>query len=183
MKVIETTLPGVLIIEPRVFGDERGFFKETFSARRYRDEAGITLAFVQDNHSRSRKGVLRGLHFQHNRPQGKLIGVTAGSVYDVVVDIDPASATFGCHVAVDLSESNHRQLWIPPGYAHGFCVTSEVADISYKCTEYYDPHDERGLAWNCPEVGIAWPIAHPLLSVRDQRHPGLLALAGLGADD
>lgn len=176
MNIIETTLPGVLIIEPQVFGDERGFFKETFSARRYRDEAGITLPLVQDNQSRSRKGVLRGLHFQRTRLQGKLINVTAGSIYDVAVDIDPDSATFGRHVAAELSDTNHRQLWIPPGYAHGFCVISEIADITYKCTDYYDAADEGGLAWDCPEVGIAWPVTQPLLSPRDQHLPGLSAL-------
>lgn len=176
MNVIETALPGMLIIEPRVFGDERGFLKETFSTQRYRDEAGITLPFVQDNQSRSRKGVLRGLHFQRTHPQGKLISVTAGSVYDVTVDINPDSATFGRYVAVDLSEANHRQLWIPPGYAHGFCVTSEVVDFAYKCTAYYDATDEGGLAWDCPELDIPWPISHPLLSPRDQHHPGLSAL-------
>lgn len=175
MNVIETALPGVLIIEPQVFGDDRGFFKETFSAQRYRDEAGITLPFVQDNQSRSRKGVLRGLHFQRTHPQGKLISVTVGSIYDVAVDIDPDSATFGRHVAVDLNETNHRQLWIPPGYAHGFCVTSEIVDLAYKCTDYYDAADEGGLAWDCPDLDIPWPIAQPLLSLRDQGHPGLSA--------
>lgn len=175
MNVIPTALPGVLIIEPRVLGDERGFFKEIFSARRYRDEAGITLPFVQDNQSRSGKGVLRGLHFQRRHPQGKLISVTMGSIYDVTVDINPQSAHYGQYAAVELSEDNHRQLWIPPGYAHGFCVTSEGADLSYKCTSYYDATDEGGLAWNCPEIGIPWPITQPLLSARDRRHPGLSA--------
>ncbi|HCT9233245.1 dTDP-4-dehydrorhamnose 3,5-epimerase [Alcaligenes sp. WGS1538] len=177
MNVIETALKGVLIIEPRVFGDERGFFKETFSAQRYRDEAGLTLDFVQDNHSRSQKGVLRGLHFQKTRPQGKLVGVARGSVYDVAVDIDPDSATFGTYVGVELNDSNHRQLWIPPGYAHGFCVLSDIADFTYKCTDYYFPQDEGGLAWNCPEVGIAWPIHDPQLSEKDKRYPGLSELA------
>ncbi|HMY79153.1 MAG TPA: dTDP-4-dehydrorhamnose 3,5-epimerase, partial [Thauera aminoaromatica] len=131
MKVIETALPGVLIIEPKAFGDHRGFFLETFQVERYR-EAGITLPFVQDNHSRSQRGVLRGLHFQKTRPQGKLVSVSRGAVYDVAVDIDPASATYGQFVGVELNDDNHRQLWIPPGYAHGFCVLSEVADFQYK---------------------------------------------------
>ncbi|MER1966549.1 dTDP-4-dehydrorhamnose 3,5-epimerase [Castellaniella sp. GW247-6E4] len=177
MNIIETALPGVLVIEPRVIGDARGFFMETFSARRYRDEAGITLPFVQDNVSRSRHGVLRGLHFQRRHPQGKLIQVIEGSVFDVAVDVDPASPTFGQHAAVALSAVDHRQVWIPPGYAHGFCVTSETAILYYKCTDYYDPADERGLAWNCPELAISWPIDGPILSDRDHRHPGLTELA------
>ncbi len=175
MKVINTVLPGVRIIEPQVFGDARGFFLESFSARRYREVAGIELAFVQDNVSRSAHGVLRGLHFQHTRPQGKLIQVIEGSVFDVAVDIDPRSATFGRHVAVELSADTHRQVWIPPGYAHGFCVTSDTALFQYKCTDYYDPADEGGLAWNCPELAIPWPVAAPNLSDKDQRYPGLSA--------
>lgn len=173
MKVADTALPGVRVIEPRVFGDARGFFLESFSARRYREEAGIELDFVQDNVSRSARGVLRGLHFQRTRPQGKLIQVIAGAVFDVAVDIDPRSATFGQHVAVELSADNHRQIWIPPGYAHGFCVTSEAAIFQYKCTDYYDPADEGGLAWNCPDLAIPWPILDPILSDKDRRHPGL----------
>jgi dTDP-4-dehydrorhamnose 3,5-epimerase len=177
MKVTKTILPGVQIIEPDVFGDARGFFKETFSARRYREMAGINLPFVQDNHSRSHKGVLHGLHFQKTHPQGKLIGVVRGAVFDVAVDIDPNSATFGQYVGIELSDDNHRQMWIPPGYAHGFCVLSEVADLTYKCTDYYDQQDEGGLAWNCPQVGIDWPISNPRLSVKDQKHPTLGELA------
>ncbi len=173
MKVADTALPGVRVIEPQVFGDARGFFLESFSARRYREEAGIELDFVQDNVSRSARGVLRGLHFQRTRPQGKLIQVIAGAVFDVAVDIDPRSATFGQHVAVELSADNHRQIWIPPGYAHGFCVTSEAAIFQYKCTDYYDPADEGGLAWNCPDLAIPWPIRDPILSDKDRRHPGL----------
>ncbi|HMX14786.1 MAG TPA: dTDP-4-dehydrorhamnose 3,5-epimerase, partial [Thauera aminoaromatica] len=157
MKVIETALPGVLIIEPKAFGDHRGFFLETFQVERYR-EAGITLPFVQDNHSRSQRGVLRGLHFQKTRPQGKLVSVSRGAVYDVAVDIDPSSATHGKFVGVELNDDNHRQMWVPPGYAHGFCVLSEVADFQYKCTDFYFPADEGGLAWNDPDVGIPWPI-------------------------
>ena len=176
MKVIETALPGVLIIEPKVFGDHRGFFLETFQVDRYR-EAGITLPFVQDNHSRSQRGVLRGLHFQKTRPQGKLVSVSRGAVYDVAVDIDPASATCGKFVGVELSDENHRQLWIPPGYAHGFCVVSDVADFQYKCTDFYSPEDEGGLIWNDPDVGIPWPIAEPQLSGKDLKNPRLRELA------
>ena len=176
MKVIETALPGVLIIEPKVFGDHRGFFLETFQVERYR-EAGIALPFVQDNHSRSQRGVLRGLHFQRTRPQGKLVSVSRGAVYDVAVDIDPASATYGRFVGVELSDDNHRQLWIPPGYAHGFCVLSEVADFQYKCTDLYFPEDEGGLSWNDPDVGIPWPIAEPQLSAKDLKNPRLRELA------
>lgn len=175
MKVIETALPGVLIIEPKVFGDHRGFFLETFQVDRYR-EAGITLPFVQDNHSRSQRGVLRGLHFQKTRPQGKLVSVSRGAVYDVAVDIDPASATCGKFVGVELSDENHRQLWIPPGYAHGFCVVSDVADFQYKCTDFYSPEDEGGLIWNDPDVGIPWPIAEPQLSGKDLKNPRLREL-------
>ncbi len=178
MEVMATALPGVLLIRPRVFGDERGFFLETFSAERYRQVAGIRLPFVQDNHSRSRRGVLRGLHFQRTRAQGKLVGVARGSVFDVAVDIDPASPTCGRHVGVELSDANHLQLWVPPGYAHGFCVLSEVADVVYKCTHYYHPEDEGGLAWNCPRLGIPWPIDAPLLSAKDRGYPGLDELLG-----
>ena len=172
MNVVETALPGVLIIEPKAFGDHRGFFLETFQVERYR-EAGITLPFVQDNHSRSQRGVLRGLHFQKTRPQGKLVSVSRGAVYDVAVDIDPASATYGQFVGVELNDDNHRQLWIPPGYAHGFCVLSEVADFQYKCTDFYFPADEGGLLWNDPDVGIPWPITEPQLSAKDIDNPRL----------
>jgi len=175
VKIIETPLPGVLIIEPKVSGDHRGFFLETFQVDRYR-EAGITLPFVQDNHSRSRRGVLRGLHFQKTRPQGKLVSVSHGAVYDVAVDINPTSNTYGKFVGVELNDENHRQLWIPPGYAHGFCVLSEVADFQYKCTDFYFPADEGGLIWNDPDVGIRWPVAEPQLSVKDMNNPRLRAL-------
>ncbi|BCR24081.1 dTDP-4-dehydrorhamnose 3,5-epimerase [Aquipseudomonas alcaligenes] len=172
MKVIETQLAGVLIVEPKVFGDHRGFFLETFQVERYRD-AGIGMSFVQDNHSRSQRGVLRGLHFQRTRPQGKLVGVSRGAVYDVAVDINPDSPTCGQYVGVELNDENHRQLWVPPGYAHGFCVLSEVADFQYKCTDYYQPEDEGGLLWNDPDVGIPWPVAEPQLSAKDQLNPRL----------
>jgi len=172
VKVIETQLAGVLIVEPKVFGDHRGFFLETFQVERYRD-AGIGLPFVQDNHSRSQRGVLRGLHFQRTRPQGKLVSVSRGAVYDVAVDINPDSPTCGQYVGVELNDENHRQLWVPPGYAHGFCVLSEVADFQYKCTDYYQPEDEGGLLWNDPDVGIPWPVAEPQLSAKDQLNPRL----------
>ena len=174
--MIKTKLLGVLIIEPKVFGDQRGFFKETFSVERYKTQAGIEQAFVQDNHSRSRKGVLRGLHFQKTKPQGKLVSVTRGAVYDVVADINPESLTYGQYVGVELSEDNHRQLWVPPGYAHGFCVLSEEVDFVYKCTDYYDPSDEGGVAWNCPMLNINWPIDNVQLSEKDQIYPGLKEL-------
>ena len=172
MKVEETELPGVLILTPRVFGDRRGFFKEIFHGERYK-EAGIILDFVQDNFSRSSQGVLRGMHFQKTKPQGKLVQCLKGSIYDVVVDIDSKSKTFGKFVGVELSDENHNQIYVPPGYAHGFCVTSEMADISYKCTDYYCPEDEGGLAWNDPEIGIDWPILNPTLSEKDKVHPML----------
>ncbi|PWW38178.1 dTDP-4-dehydrorhamnose 3,5-epimerase [Chromohalobacter israelensis] len=175
MQVFETKLPGVLIIKPKVFGDYRGFFLETYQIERYR-EAGIELPFVQDNHSRSQRGVLRGMHLQRSRPQGKLVSVSHGTVYDVAVDIDPASSTFGQYVGVELNDDNHLQLWIPPGYAHGFCVLSDVADFQYKCTDYYHPQDESGLLWNDPDVGIDWPIDSPQLSDKDQRLPTLRQL-------
>jgi dTDP-4-dehydrorhamnose 3,5-epimerase len=177
MNVIQTQLPGVLIIEPKVFGDERGFFVECYQEPRYRD-AGIELPFVQDNHSRSQYGVLRGLHFQRNRPQGKLVRVTRGAVYDVAVDIDPESPTCGEYVGVELSADNHLQLWIPPGYAHGFCVLSDIADFQYKCTDLYFPEEEGGLIWNDPDVNIPWPVETPKLSEKDLRNPSLRTLLG-----
>ena len=172
MKIIPTALPGVLIIEPQVFGDARGFFLESFHSARYA-EAGITLPFVQDNHSRSQRHVLRGLHMQRTHPQGKLVSVSRGAIVDVTVDINPHSATFGEHITVELNDENHRQLWIPPGYAHGFCVLSAMADMHYKCTALYDPKDEAGVIWNDPEVNIAWPTDTPLLSAKDQQLPRL----------
>ena len=175
MNVTETKLAGVLIIEPKVFGDARGFFKETFQAERYR-EAGIEHMFVQDNYSRSQKGVLRGLHFQITKPQGKLVSCPKGTVFDVAVDIDPESTTYGQYVGVELTEENHKQMWVPPGYAHGFCVLSETADFHYKCTDYFDPSDEGGVIWNDPGVAIDWPIAHPSLSSKDALLPTLAEL-------
>ena len=172
MKVTETKLPGVLLIEQRLFGDHRGFFKETFHIERYA-ALGINLTFVQDNHSCSQRGVLRGLHFQKSRPQGKLVSCSRGGVYDVAVDINPSSQTFGQYVGVELTEHNHRQLWIPPGFAHGFCVVTEIADFHYKCTDIYSPKDEGGLVWNDPDVCIDWPIQDPQLSVKDLSLPSL----------
>tara|TARA_R110001583_G_scaffold15680_4_gene64395 strand:- start:959 stop:1492 length:534 start_codon:yes stop_codon:yes gene_type:complete len=175
MRVIDTKLAGVKIIEPRVFGDARGFFLETFQADRYA-EHGMTLPFVQDNHSRSGKGVLRGLHFQKTKPQGKLVRVVRGEVFDVAVDVRPGSPTFGQWEGVVLSDDNKRQYWIPPGLAHGFVVLSESADFEYKCTDYYDPSDEGCLLWNDPAVGIEWPVTSPLLSAKDQQGLSLAAL-------
>lgn len=172
MKVTETPLPGVLIIEPRVFVDPRGFFKETFQLQRYR-EAGIMYDFLQDNHSRSQKGVLRGLHFQITKPQGKLVSCSCGAVFDVAVDVDPTSVTFGQYTGVELTENNHLQLWVPPGYAHGFCVLTEFADVQYKCTDYYDPSDEGGVIWNDHDLAIDWPIDKPLVSDEDANLPSL----------
>jgi dTDP-4-dehydrorhamnose 3,5-epimerase len=177
MNILTTGLPGVLIIEPTLFGDERGFFVETFQVDRYREQAGIEQAFVQDNHSRSRRGVLRGMHAQKRNPQGKLVRVARGEVYDVVVDIDARSPTFGKWEAVVLSDDNARQLWIPPGYAHGFLVLSEVADFEYKCTAYYEPEDEIGVVWSDPAIAIPWPVTDPIVSAKDRALPTLDRLA------
>lgn len=175
MRVIETKLPGVLIIEPKVFGDARGFFLETFQKKRYIDTGipGEGLEFVQDNHSRSSKGVLRGLHFQLESPQGKLVSAGTGAVFDVAADVNPDSATYGRWVGVELNEENHRQLWISPGYAHGFCVLSEIADFQYKCTALYHPQSDSGVAWNDSDLAIEWPIDEPLLSDKDKALPTL----------
>ena len=167
MNIIQTGLQDCVIIEPKVFGDERGFFLETFHTSRYADLAGISLPFVQDNYSRSAKGVLRGLHFQKTKPQGKLISVVRGEVYDVAVDIRKGSSAFGQWVGVILSEENKKQLWVPPGFAHGFVVLSEIADFEYKCTDYYDPSDEGSILWNDPDLAIVWPVENPILSDKD----------------
>ncbi len=169
MQVHETKIPGVKIIQPKVFGDARGFFLETFEKKRYQDMLGIHLDFVQDNHSRSQKGVLRGLHFQKTNPQGKLVRVVRGEVFDVAVDIRKDSPTFGQWAGVLLSEENKTQFWVPPGLAHGFVVLSDMADFEYKCTDYYHPQAEGCLIWNDPTVNIDWPISQPLLSEKDQR--------------
>lgn len=168
MKVIPTAIAGPLILEPKVFGDARGFFMESYNARAFHEATGLDVSFVQDNHSRSGKGVLRGLHYQIQQSQGKLVRVVRGSVFDVVVDLRRSSPTFGRWVGVELSEENNRQFWIPPGFAHGFLVTSDSADFLYKTTDYYAPEHERSLAWNDPDVGVAWPLdAAPLLSAKD----------------
>ena len=176
MRFVPTELPGVLVIEPDVHQDARGFFVETYHAEKYR-EGGIEGPFVQDNHSRSVKGTLRGLHLQLRRPQGKLIRVIEGEIYDVAVDVRRGSPTFGCWIGVTLSAANFKQCYVPPGFAHGFCVVSDDAQVEYKCTDLYDPASEIGIAWNDPALGIIWPIAEPLLSDRDRRHPLLAALA------
>jgi len=175
MKFQETELPGVIVVEPDVFRDARGFFLETFHAQKYA-EAGIREAFVQDNHSRSVKGTLRGLHAQRKNPQGKLVRAVRGEIFDVAVDIRQGSKTYGRWVGVHLSEDTFRQLYVPPGYAHGFCVLSETAEVEYKCTTLYDRTDELGLIWNDPEVGIRWPIEAPLLSAKDAVLPTLANL-------
>ena len=167
MNVIKTKLESCVIIEPKVFGDERGFFLETFQAERYTSEAGITLPIVQDNHSRSSKSVLRGLHFQKTKPQGKLVRVVRGQVYDVAVDIRNGSPTYGQWEGLILSEENKTQLWVPPGFAHGFVVLSDTADFEYKCTDYYDPSDEGSILWNDSDLDIPWPIDNPILSNKD----------------
>ena len=167
MKVIETSICGCVIIEPTVFGDERGFFLETFHAARYAESAGINLPFVQDNHSRSSKRVLRGLHFQKTKPQGKLVRVVRGEVYDVAVDIRANSKTFGKWEAVILSEQNKLQFWVPPGFAHGFVVLSDIADFEYKCTDFYDSTDEGSILWSDPDLGIQWPVQNPIVSSKD----------------
>lgn len=168
MKVNQTNLPGVLHIEPKVFGDARGFFLETYNKERYMAAGFPDVDFIQDNHSRSSKGVLRGLHFQLNNPQGKLVQVATGTVFDVAVDIRVGSPTFGQSYGCILSEENHHQLWIPPKFAHGFCVLSETADFCYKCTDYYRPDDEGGLLWSDAALGIDWPLSEPLLSDKDK---------------
>jgi dTDP-4-dehydrorhamnose 3,5-epimerase len=167
MKVIPTKLEDCVVIEPRVFGDERGFFLETYQQDRYKDIAGINLTFVQDNHSRSSKGVLRGLHFQTKNPQGKLVRVVYGEVYDVAVDIRKGSKTYGEWEGVLLSSENKKQIWVPPGFAHGFMVTSDVADLEYKCTDYYDPNNEGCIIWNDPDLLIDWPSLNPIISEKD----------------
>lgn len=169
MNVIKTAIPDVLIIEPKVFGDARGFFFESHNQRRFEEMTGVRLPFVQDNHSRSARGVLRGLHYQMYQPQGKLVRVTQGEVFDVAVDMRRSSPTFGQSVSLLLSAENYRQLWIPPGFAHGFLVTSDSADFLYKTTDYYAPEHERSLLWNDPALGIDWPLqGEPVLSAKDK---------------
>ncbi|MES2675593.1 MAG: dTDP-4-dehydrorhamnose 3,5-epimerase [Pseudomonadota bacterium] len=177
MNVIQTGLKDCVIIEPKVFGDERGFFLETFQAERYAELAGINLPFVQDNYSRSSKGVLRGLHFQKKKPQGKLVRVVRGAVFDVAVDIRLDSSTFGKWEGVILSEENKRQFWVPPGFAHGFLVITNEADFEYKCTDYYDPSDEGSIIWDDVDINIKWPENINIkLSEKDTRAPGFKGL-------
>lgn len=166
MKVIQTDLPGVLVVEPRVHRDERGFFVESYHARRYAD-AGIAETFVQDNHSRSVRGTLRGLHAQLERPQAKLVRVLRGEIFDVVADVRRGSPTFARWIAVRLSHDNFLQVYVPKGFAHGFCVLSEEAEVEYKCSDFYQPGDELGLKWDDPQVGVEWPVAAPILSDKD----------------
>ena len=172
MNVIETDLPGVLLVEPTVFGDDRGFFLETFHVERYA-QAGIVGPFVQDNLSASRRGVLRGLHFQHPHAQGKLVSVVQGEVFDVAVDIRYGSPTFGCWTGALLDAKNKRQIYVPPGFAHGFCTLSESALFAYKCTAFFHPDTEGTVLWNDPSIGIEWPITSPLLSEKDGGAPPL----------
>lgn len=166
MRFIETSLPGVLLIEPALFADERGFFMETYHAARFA-EAGIDAAFVQDNHSRSARGVLRGLHYQEPNPQGKLVRCTRGALFDVAVDIRVGSPTFARWYGLELSESNRRMLWIPPGFAHGFCALEEESDLVYKCTALYVREHDHAILWNDPDIAIEWPLLTPLLSAKD----------------
>jgi len=169
MKVIHTAIPDLLILEPKVFGDQRGFFFESYNQQTFHDVTGVTATFVQDNHSRSGKNVLRGLHYQIKQPQGKLVRVIAGCVLDVAVDLRKSSATFGHWAGAELSGENHRQLWVPPGFAHGFLVLSEQVDFLYKTTDYYAPEYERCIRWDDPDIGIDWPENHvPLLSAKDE---------------
>ncbi|MHB1214947.1 MAG: dTDP-4-dehydrorhamnose 3,5-epimerase [Thiobacillus sp.] len=171
MNVIETALPGVLLLEPKVFGDARGFFLESWNRRAFA-ELGLDLDFVQDNHSRSARGVLRGLHYQLNDPQGKLVRVVSGAVFDVAVDLRTSSPHFGRWVGYELSADNHRMLWIPPGFGHGFLVLSDTADFLYKTTAYYAPQWDRGVRWDDPQIGVEWPLdGAPTLSAKDQALP------------
>lgn len=181
MKVTTTALPGVVILEPKVFGDNRGFFLESFNRRVFQEATGFDGEFVQDNHSRSSRGVLRGLHYQVRQPQGKLVRVVRGAVFDVAVDLRRSSPTFGKWAGVELTEENQLQFWVPPGFAHGFVVLSESADFLYKATDYYAPQHERAVAWNDPSIGINWPVdLQPLLSEKDACAP-LLAQAEVDA--
>lgn len=169
MNILPTTIPEVLIIEPTVFGDARGYFYESYNQRRFEELSGVAASFVQDNQSRSTRGVLRGLHYQIQQPQGKLVRVLAGEIFDVCVDLRRSSPTFGQAVWVMLSAENFRQLWVPPGFAHGFVVTSASADVAYKTTDYYAPAHERSLLWNDPALAIPWPLdSAPQLSAKDQ---------------
>jgi len=177
VKVIQTDLPGVLVLEPRVYRDDRGFFYESYNADRFGEHRalGLPTSFVQDNHSRSTANVLRGLHYQLRRPQGKLVTCVRGTIFDVAVDIRVGSPTFRRWTAVVLEEDSPRFLWIPPGFAHGFCVLSPVADVIYKCTDVYDASDDRGILWSDADVGIPWPVSDPVMSEKDRRYSALTA--------
>jgi dTDP-4-dehydrorhamnose 3,5-epimerase len=175
MRFAETEIPGVILIEPDVYRDERGFFLETYHARKYAAH-GLDVGFVQDNQSSSIKDTLRGLHMQLRNPQGKLVRAVKGSIWDVAVDVRPGSPTVGRWTAVTLTADNFRQLYVPPGCAHGFCVTSDEAEVEYKCTAVYDPADEIGVAYDDPQIAIRWPVANPILSHRDRQNPPLSAL-------
>lgn len=177
MNFIPTALGGVIVVEPDVFRDDRGFFLETFSRAKY-SRGGIDCEFLQDNHSRSQRNTIRGLHAQRQHPQGKLVRVLIGSILDVVVDIRRDSPTYLKWISVELSADNFRQIYVPPGFAHGICITSDVADIEYKCTDYYDPNDELRIAWNDPAIGIRWPIENPILSDKDREAPTLAEQQG-----
>lgn len=177
MIVYESDLKGLLVIEPQIFGDDRGFFMETFRSERYA-EIGIALPFVQDNLSRSSHGVVRGLHFQKARPQGKLVTCIRGRVLDVVVDLRSYSESLGQSFSIILDSDKKTQLWVPPGFAHGFSVLSESADFLYKCTDYYCPHDESGILWSDPDLAIDWLVANPFVSEKDQKLPGLREIIG-----
>lgn len=177
MQITRTSIPDVLIIEPKVFGDSRGFFYESFNQKAFAEATGLDLQFVQDNHSRSAKNVLRGLHYQIQHPQGKIVRVVQGAVFDVAVDLRKGSATFGQWVGAELSAGNAKQMWVPAGFAHGFLVLSEFADFLYKTTDYYYPQYERCVAWNDPEIGIQWPLSGaPILSEKD-KSASLLAVS------
>jgi dTDP-4-dehydrorhamnose 3,5-epimerase len=180
MNFIPTALTGVIVVEPDVFRDERGFFLETFSRAKYA-RGGIDCEFLQDNHSRSQRNTIRGLHAQRQHPQGKLVRVLSGSIFDVVVDIRRDSPTYLKWISVELSADNFRQIYVPPGFAHGICITSDVADIEYKCTDYYDPNDELRIAWNDPAIGIRWPVENPILSDKDRQAPNLAGQQGFRA--
>ncbi len=176
--VTETSLPGVIVVEPRVFDDDRGFFMESFNARDFTD-AGLPVDFVQDNHSRSTRGVLRGLHYQYPLWQGKLVRALVGEIFDVAVDIRRSSPHFGQWFGLTLSAQNHKQLYVPAGFAHGFCVLSEVSEMAYKCTTLYQPSDDAAVLWNDPDIDIDWPISNPILSPKDSAAPRLAALPDL----
>jgi dTDP-4-dehydrorhamnose 3,5-epimerase len=180
VQFVPTALPEVIVVEPDVHQDPRGFFVETYHAGKYR-AGGIPGPFVQDNHSRSARNTVRGLHLQLQRMQGKLIRVIEGEIFDVAVDVRRGSPTFGTWVGVNLSASSFRQVYVPPGFAHGFCVLSDGAQVEYKCTDLYDPASEIGIAWNDPAIGITWPVVDPLLSERDRKNPSLAAHANLPA--